>query len=229
MFASFFKELSEKRPEVHQVIPGRPRGFFEQLRATTFQSTRYDPRLIKVDQPLWSKLSGNLYTIVDHHLSVVLAQYEDGTVLWLDDHSSDSDFEVFTIREDLSNLLPGQAEEVSDLIARTKFNFLGWPHLIRQVSDIAEIPKNTKRMINAQSKEHKQVLADKESRLLAVASQIHPPTCLNEGNRVHLKFYIWTKLMGNLFEVNCAFGPSLTFTYEAVELVDSVGFYVNPR
>lgn len=229
MFTNFFKERYESRPEVRLPMPGQPQGFAEGFRALVFQSESYKPKLVQIERPLWSTLSGKIYTIVAHHLSVVVTQYEDGTILWLDDHSSNADFEIFIHREHLLRWLPDNIEEVTDLLVSTKFNFFGWPQLITSTSDIPEMPNRMKKTIPANNQEVWQSIIEAEKRLAIVANQIHPPTCLdNQDKGFELKFYIWTKLSGNIIEINCSFGRDHSFKYQASQLTSLVGFYIIP-
>jgi hypothetical protein len=229
MFNNFFKERSESRQEVQSQKPEQPYGFRGMFREMIFQSDDYEPQPLKVDRPLWSKFSASIYTIEVAHLSVILARYADGTILWLDDHASDSDFETFVRRERLSSWLPDQVEEMLDFLVRTKFNFMGWPRLVRSASDIPVLSDPVKNAVSAYSKEGEGLIIEAERRLADVTNRIGPPMCVgNQDKGFQLKFYIWTKIAGSIIEVNCFFGPDLSFRHEAVRLMNAIGAYVIP-
>lgn len=172
MFANFFRKRFETHSEAQFVARRpQPRGWFEELKLEAFQ-TPYLP-LLRTGA-LWSRLSGRVYEIGHFQLSVVLALYDDGTILWLDDHSSDTDFEVFIGREHLVTWLPYEVDDFLNLLTQTKFNYLGEPQLVRS---ILEIPKLTEqeRSLQAKSETGHAALLEEEKLLNSIAGQVQPP------------------------------------------------------
>ncbi len=227
LFADFFRRRYDLHPQAHAPIDeSRVRGWFEEYRVETFRSERF-PLLRTGD--LWSRLSGKVYDLTHFQLMVILVLYDDDTILWLDDHSDDADFEEFIRRERLPEWLPGQIDELVQLLIETKFSYLGRPQLIRNVS---EIPKLTEREKSwqAESKAGLEALQEEEKRLASVTNQIQSPACTSQPDGTfRLGFCIWTKILGKVINIACTFGPDHRFSYEAVLLTEHVGRSFVPR
>jgi hypothetical protein len=174
-------------------------------------------------------LAGKIYKVERTQLSVVLAFYEEGPVLWLDDHTGEADFETFMKREELKKWLPHQMAPLLDLLIETKFNFLGRPQLIHSATDI---PKLTQKQIDRMSKS-KDAMAkfhEKEKLLAKITDQIQPPVChSNNDQEFQISFYIWTKILGNILRIDCFFRGDHGFSYELTQLGDQIGAFIVPR
>ncbi len=226
IFAEFFKNQWESRPSVRVAAQRGFRGYMEEVRAHEFQSTDY--QINPWTGPLWSQLSGSIYAMVARYYSVVLATFEDKTILWLDDHSSNVDFAEFVRREQLMNWLPDQMDDVLEILIKTKFNFLGWPKLVNSILDIPNIP--VYKEYPEVNRGHSQDMQDAEMRLTNIADRLYPPTVTEiRKNEFELRFCIWTKLFGQVIDISCFLGGSDVFKYEGNQLVHLVGFYVVPR
>jgi hypothetical protein len=228
IFADFFKRQLETRPEVQLPASSGVRGFMEEFRAEVFQALDYEAHELE-KASLGTRLSSKIYVIMTSHLSVKLALYWNGTILWLDDHSSDSDFIEFVRREDLISWLPERVHELLELLIETKFSFMGWPQLITSVSDINGMPDQVRGAMSELGEEWLQSLSDADERLSDVADLIHPPTWIQEeSGEFILRFCVWTKINGNVVEINCFLGGNSLFRYESAQLTHSVGFYIVP-
>ncbi len=209
LLGDFFETRVKSSPDVQMPAKSpRPRGWFEEFRAEGFQ-TVFSP--IQKSGSLWSKLSGRVYEVSRFQLSAILALYDANTILWLDDHSDDSDFQTFVHRERLTTWLPEQANDLVDLVVATKLNYLGEPRL---VSSSSEIPGF--------------IEADKDS--VSIADQIYPATCVHLPEGVfRSSFCVWTRILGKLVKVDCFFGLDHTFDLETVLLAEQIGNFFVPR
>jgi hypothetical protein len=224
LFADFFSNKIASDPGVK--LPAsepRPHGWFEEFRAETFQ-TPHNPTL--KTGTLWSKLSGIVYKIESSQLSVVLALYAD-TILWLDDHSNDTDFNAFVRREQVSKWLPQNIEALLDLLIATKFNFLGRPQLVRSALEIPTFSERQKALM-AKSKEALTKLSIQEKDLAKIAEQIHPPKFISrDEGTFQLNFCLWTKILGKVIKIHCYFEQD-KFRYEAILLAEQIGNFLVP-
>lgn len=229
-FVHFFRRRREPSLENKKNIQlKRPGGWFEELRIETFGTPNSGTVLIKEGDD-WSKLRAKVYTIHSiGQISAVLAYYSDGTILWLDDHSSDDDFEVFVRNERLWTWLPDQRERLVRLLVETKLNYLGRPYLVNGVSDIPSFSTQDLELwpdnLDAQEQ-----LIDAQKRLEYVSEKIIPSTVSTGDKTVfELAFFVWTKIMGRIVRVQFKFGQDGFFQYEGDELVKLVGRFIIPR
>jgi hypothetical protein len=172
----------------------------------------------------WSGLTGNIYEFVGGHpFSIILANYEDGTLLWLDDHLNDTDFEVFFHRERLSTWISDRTNELLNLLVATKLNYLANPKLIRTASDIPTLTELEKKEYRSSTTGGKELLLLEEN-LTSVANTIEPPSYFwgNDGIG-HLRFFVWTQIYGLVLEINCHFDQSTFFSHQAEMIASSVG------
>jgi hypothetical protein len=170
----------------------------------------------------------------------VVAHYDDGTILWLDDHLDDADFSGFVQRERLAEWLPDHLNEILELLLETKFYFLGWPQLIHSVSDIPLIPerytshltdpKDDYLLSSLDQQKALESLREADRRLASVADQIRAPESIRlEDGSTRLIFYIWTKILGKVVRLDTYFGVDNSFKYEAAQLTEQVGYFTVPR
>lgn len=207
----------------------RPVGWLQEFRADAFGESDFGDLFLK-EGSFWSKIRAKIYSLESiGELSAILAYYDDGTVLWLDDHSSDRDFELFVDNERLWKWLPERKDYLIALLLETKLNYLGRPQLINTVSEIPSFseqeivswfgdPRAQNQMVEAQRK------------LEGVSEKIIPPVLLAEPNGIfELIFFVWTKIMGRLVQVRFKFGQNSVFLFEGDELVKMVGRFIVPR
>lgn len=178
---------------------------------------------------LWSELSGKVYLVSNGQLSAVLASYNDGTILWLDDHSKDADFQSFTRRERLLEWLPHWMDKLVHLLIKTRLNFLGGPQLIKSAMEVPESSESQKALW-VEDEEVQRFLLEQEKRLADISGQIRPPAVITAQERgLDVSFHVWTKILGKVISVHCFFGPNRTFRYEGVQLTQFVGNHIVPR
>jgi hypothetical protein len=219
IFAGFFKNVIDYNPDVAlSPAPPRPRGWMEEYRAGAFQTIHNFA--LKTDIP-WTQLSGRVYELSRSQLSVVLAVYSDDTILWLDDHSGDSDFEGFARRERLATWLPQQMNELLTLLIETKFNYLGQPQLVQSASEIPGFKVGPGKA--------PATLLEEKKHFDSVAKQIQPPECVSEQQGVRLSFCLWSRILGRVLAVDCLFGSDGSFTFEAAQLAEHIGDFFVPR
>ena len=227
LFADFFRSKIESDPDT-RLPPREPqlRGWLEEYRVEVFQ-TPHEPLLL--EGVLWSKLAGSVYKIERSQLSVVLAHYEDNTILWLDDHSDDTDFKAFVRREQLSKWLPQNREALLDVLIATKFNFLGRPQLVRNPSEIPTFSETQLTSV-AKSKGAREKISEQKALLARIQSQIQPPNCvIVQDQNIQLDFCIWAKILGRVIKINCFFGTKNDhFLYKGVQLAEQVGNFLIP-
>ncbi|HEU0291247.1 MAG TPA: hypothetical protein VFR47_00825 [Anaerolineales bacterium] len=98
IFASFFTNRAKSNPLVIQegILP----GWLEEARIKAFDEIPEENVTLKKGLP-WDLLTGKVYEVFQMYVTAILALYSDETILWLDDHSSNSDYEVFMRRENL--------------------------------------------------------------------------------------------------------------------------------
>ena len=212
IFASFFTNRAKSNPLVIQkgILP----GWLEQARIEAFDQIPEENVTLKMGLP-WDLLTGKVYEVFQMYVTAILALYSDEIILWLDDHSSNSDYEVFMRRENLLSWYPDRKDQLIQLLVETKFNFLGEPRLI---SSAVDIPQKQ----NGIEESHKQ--------LTRVTKQIFPPTYVqNLDGSIRLQFCIWTLILGKIFVVDCTLGPGSAFSYHGDLLTRDVGDYVLPR
>ena len=193
---------------------------FSDLRADAFQEI-IPENISPLTGGPFSELSGTIYRVVYRALSGVVAVY-DQTILWLDDHSSNSDYEVFINRESLLEWLPSKTHDLAALLVKTKFNFLRQPHLIRHVSDIPPMSEYDRNVVTRVGGQNYFSEADKQ--LSELSQQLQPPMFEMDKNQAKLlNFYIWTRTLGCIYHINCKFAGNGTFTYNASQLASQIG------
>ncbi len=230
LIVDFFRNQCESHPNVLSPARSpRPRGFAEEHRADEFRSGKnFSTRQIG-DQ--WSGLSGKVYEASGKILSVILALYDDKNVLWLDNHTDDSDFEAFIRRELVLEWLPHRVDELLDLLIGTKLKFLGRPQLVHVASEVPVLTQADRDLFKSEkSEEDVQFIKKMDKRLAGIAGQIQPPTCSRGQNgEFRLNFCVWTKLLGKAIKIDCTFGPDYSFRYAGTQLAKEVGKFAAPR
>lgn len=227
--AKFFEDKHRLSPEVSLPSPEPlPRGWFEEVRAQMFRAGNWGD-VSPWTEEIWSELSGKVHMVSNGHLSAIVALYTDGTILWLDDHSKDTDFQNFVHRERLLGWLPYRMDKLVRLLVGTRLNFLGWPLLINSASDVPT-PSEKQKALWVGDKEVEEFLLEQAKWLANIHDQIRPPVLVTDPKGGYLvSFSVWTKILGKVINVRCLFGPGQTFRYEGVQLAQLVGAHVVPR
>lgn len=200
-----------------------PRGWLENSRFAILKSfSQEDINLL--DENLFSKLSPKIYMISMITVSAIFAYYPNGTVLWLDNHANNRDFTTFVQKEKLVNWLPAHPNDLAYVLVRLKFNFLGWPKLVQSKSDVTHISEL--RISHITSEE----IASWEYTLDKINGSIQPPKIIEiTRDSITLSFFIWTTILGRLFEINCSLKTNGEFEYKANLLASEIGDYFAPH
>jgi len=228
-FSLFFASRRLRRPQVRQPACGaRPPGYFEAYRAESFQWLNPHDVIRRTGEP-WSKLGCSVYLISHRDLSAVLAVYGPGTILWLDDHSDDSDFQEFARREGLSAWLPDRPHDLASLLCATKLNYLGEPRLLQDASDIPAVSQEEKASWASDPKAL-DTLARQEKQLKDAAGQIAPLSCVpRPDGACDLTLWVWTRLLGRLIYLHCSFDQAGCFSFGGTQRTAQVGKFLVPR
>jgi len=230
-FVDFFKARQKLFLESKKNVRlNQPIGWFEELRTETFGTPNIGDISVK-EVTDWSKLNAKIYTIHSiGQISVVLAYYEDGTIFWLDDHSSDEDFEAFVRKERIWAWLPAQKENLVSLLIETKLNYLGRPQLINNISDIPSFTKQDLELW-AEDPHAQSELIESQQKLKSVSEKITPPNnvLVKYESVFELTFFVWTKIMGKIVHAQFEFGQDGLFRYQGTEIVKLVGRFLVPR
>jgi hypothetical protein len=225
-FSNFFRERMKSHPEVLQ--PGKLPGAGEVLRVSAFTSVRKE-NIERQKGSVKAELKAPVYSISsDSHLTSIIAVYPDETLLWLDDHSSDVDFSIFLVRENLVDWLPHRLEQWASLVTNTKFNYLGEPQFIGSPYDIPPIRERSKTVLREMPGGADEII-EWEQRLVRIADQIKPPVVTIASGEYFVDFFIWTRVYGRVIRLQCQFSREGSFRYEATDLAGLVGDYFAPR
>lgn len=220
----FQEQLTDSRASERGKIP----GVFEALRPQLSQNAEGNIELIKEFDQL--PLSGNLCRFFFDRmqmLTAIFALYQDNTILWLDDHSNDLDYEEFLRREDLLKKMYGQWEAFVHFIIYTKFNYLENPRLIHSISDIPPIKQEVKDLAS-KSGTLDEILR-KEAELESLRNRLKPLNITLRAGVVVMEFYVWTSFFGRVVRIKCFLDTDGDFEYEGDIVADLVGHYVLPR
>ncbi|HSH03127.1 MAG TPA: hypothetical protein VLL52_11460 [Anaerolineae bacterium] len=193
IFREFFLQQKSKENPDYKTI-----GHYENYRAEIFHTHKnvyYDP----LDETFLLSLSGDVYIVSYSHITAILALY-GSSVLWLDSHNNNEDFEEFIYREQLRNWLPKNESKFLSLLTLTKFNYLGGPQIVQNLSQIPLHPMDA---------EHPQI---------SIAS----PTFIYNGKHTHIAFCLWTKLQGKLWKIDCTLKNN-KFDYELKLIANGIG------
>lgn len=227
---------------VHPKIPfnepnERPRGLFAEFRLEGFKDATKVVNIRPLVESFWTEISCKVYRINNghHYLWLIIALYDEGIVLWLDNEADDRDFALFARREKLWSWLGASVDNFIELLLQSKLSYLGQPRLLRDVADIPLFPED---MWNWQlptdndvQRENRRKAHDAhEERLRHVTPLIQPPAIIqNSDGAFDLRFCIWTKVLGRVYDIHCSLGPSRPFTYKGFLLAEWVGKGFAPR
>jgi hypothetical protein len=228
-FADFFKSKQKPPPEGTKKYRLRPqKGWLEEVRAEAF-GTLIPGQVSLREGTLWSKLSARVFIIVGMSIYAILAYYDDGTILWLDDHEANDDFEKFSKNEHLWTWLPEHKEDLIELLIETKMHFFGKPQLINSISDI---PSYTKQELDQMANDPLLMsqLLEIQQKLEHLSEKIIPPDLLIESDKTfELTFFVWTHILGRIVRAQFKFGKDGLFLYEGNELLKEAGRFSVPR
>lgn len=224
----FFGTRIKQHPEVRQPSNHFKHVYGEDSRADVFTRAQLN---IKEKRVVFSdRLTSTIYHVSEpYKWGATLALYQDGTLLWLDDHSSNTDFELFLQRESFDEQLENPTESLLVFLLQTKFGFLGGFMdrllLIRDITDIPIVPEKHRHEWPGSY-----MYETSQERLPQIADQIFPPVFeeINES-KVRVKFVTWAEQFGNVYSVEAFISTDDSFEYMGEQLTDSVGDYFHPR
>ncbi len=221
---------------VHSKIPfdapsERPRGIFAEFRLDGLENMTDILNVHPKVGAIWSEISCKVYEINfgHHYLWLIIALYDEGIVLWLDNEANDRDFAMFARREQLWSWPDTSINNFIELLLQSKLSYLGQPQLIQSVVDIPENwwvwPTN-----NTQKEHLQKAYAAHKERLQLVTPLIRPPELTRDSDGVFdLRFCIWTKVLGRVYDIHCSLGPSHPFDFRGMLLAEWVGRGFAPR
>jgi hypothetical protein len=223
-FTDYFNQRLKTHPAIEQA--GQLSGLGDIIRPSRLKLGVKERKIETMDCAEYPNLSAILYKVyVDDHmsLSVVMAHYKDGTILWLDDHSNNDDYAAFVRREHLWEYLPDRLDVLVNLLINTKFNYLGSPQLVSSKVDIPPYPDLLSEILRAD------LLQERDKRMMRASALVEAPlqTSGLDGT-AQVQFFVWTRIYGKILRLNCRFGPDTPFEYEGDELLERVGGYIVP-
>jgi|GEM_PF-2638457 len=222
---TFFKSRSDD-PKLS--LPSSMGGWFEQARASTFRSL-YAENIKQKTEDHYAGLTAAIYEVFSSGIVAIIALYPDETILWLDDHSTVSPYQAFVSREQLVQWLPHRINELAQLIVETRFNFLGMPRLLHSTTNIMHRSEERNERL-AQSEVGRETLLYNQTKCVELADRIIPPRLHSAfDEEITLTFFLWARIRGKVFEVQCVLGSAETFSYTAIELADWFGDFHLPR
>ncbi|MCB8927958.1 MAG: hypothetical protein H6652_20280 [Ardenticatenaceae bacterium] len=162
-------------------------------------------------------------------VETILAHYAtNDEVLWLDNHLNNQDFEKFLLLEEFLKLLPSQPTEFATLFTELKLNYLGRPKLISKASQIVPSKERHEKLWSISEKFQQKLLEDAKL-IEELDARIFPPRCNPAEEGYSLTFFVWTEILGRLFQVQCKINHSGSVQYSLTLLVNGIGDAFVPR
>lgn len=223
-FANFFIDYAQNLPpdQEYEMV-----GWHEDKREGMFQKSshlHYEEKL-----GFGTKFS-RIFQLIQPTVSVILARIEtNDEILWLDNHLDNQDFEKFLLLEEFPKLLPTQPTEFATLFTELKLSYLGRPKLISKASQIAPSKERYEKLWSY-SEAWQQKLLEDAKLIEELDARIFPPRCKPAEEGYSLTFFVWTKILGRLFQVDCEINHSGAVEYSLTLLVhDGLGDAFVPR
>jgi hypothetical protein len=146
-------------------------------------------------------------------------------ILWL----NNQDFEKFLLLEEFLKLLPTQPTEFATLFTELKLSYLGRPKLITKASQIAPSKERYEKLWSYSAAWRQKLLEDAKL-IEELDARIFSPRCNPAEDGYSLTFFVWTKILGRLFQVECEINYSGAVEYFLTLLVhDGIGDAFVPR
>ncbi|WP_420628726.1 hypothetical protein [Candidatus Leptofilum sp.] len=149
-------------------------------------------------------------------------------ILWLDNHLNNQDFEKFLLLEEFLKRLPTQPTEFATLFTKLKLSYLGRPKLISKASQIAPSKERYEKLWSYSEAWQEKLLADAKL-IEELDTRIFLPRCIQAREGYSLTFFVWTKILGRLFQVECEINHSGAVQYSLTLLVNGIGDAFTPR
>ena len=149
-------------------------------------------------------------------------------ILWLDNHLNNQDFEKFLLLEEFLKLLPTQPTKFATLFTELKLSYLGRPKLISKASQIAP-SKERYEELWSRSEALQQKLLEDAKLIEELDARIFQPRCSPAEEGYFLTFFVWTEILGRLFQLDCEINHSGVVEYSLTLLVNGIGDAFVPR
>lgn len=227
----FFRERVKEDWHVLDRAPVIKPRYTERWRAKYMAD--FLPNVVRqVTKPPLDEFEADLF-IIGHHFNtaadaVLMAVYHDGTLLWLDDHSANEDFSQFCQREKLlaDHIDMQNPETTARLLLTLKLTFLYTPSQCKVLRTIDDVPEQSDDWLPAPNWEgHFDEPYDYAARLRQVAAQLYPPLFSSVPDGHRLSFFIWVKVFGVVYRVDCFFYDNGLFEWKAKMVRMLVGGY----
>lgn len=173
-----------------------------------------------LQSPIWYVA----YWVPSQPFDAVVAPDGD-SFLWLDNHLDDTDFVSFLAKEEipLDNPL-----DLAVFLLETKFRYLTLGFDAKVVGGKSDIPlwyelPPEHRVGLEDYLEEKAVKLDNISRLIA------PPSLEKRSDAIHLVFFIWTLVFGNIYKLDCTLGNNSSFIWSGKSLGHDIGKSFGPK
>lgn len=172
---------------------------------------------------LQNNVKAAVYEVQSHgpgfHAEVIIALYGDNDILWLDDLSDDSLFQIFLDRENIP-LQP--AEKMAADLLETKFHFLTLGFRGQVIGQKADIP--LERVFDDEPEDE-----EAKAKLEEIGAKLHPPRLTQLATYQQLDFFVWTLVAGSIYYLSCKFDAAGKFTWTGERLSNWVGKSYAPR
>lgn len=222
-FANFFTEYSQNLPpdQGYEMV-----GWAEDQREGMFQKSSHLHYKEKLG--FGTKFS-RIFRLIQPTVEVILAYIEaSDEILWLDNHLNNQDFEKFLLLEEFLKLLPSHPTEFATLFTELKLSYLGRPKLISKASQIAPSKERYEKLWSY-SEAWQQKLLEDAKLIEELDARIFPPCCNPAEEGYSLTFFVWTKILGRLFQVECEVSNERTVQYSLSQLAMGLGDAFVPR
>lgn len=155
----------------------------------------------------------------------MFAVYGDGTLLWLDDHTNNREFDTFWKRE---NILWQNATEAAVFMMKTKFHCVPEPGRYFILNSVEDIPQARYRAILVQENAF-QELEEYDNKLADIAPLIYAPTLATDDSSIQLRFCVYIHAGGRVWSLISHFDSNGNLTHTDEILGDWVGEAFAPR
>jgi hypothetical protein len=226
--SQYFCERIKANPAVLEIgsvasILGK---WHEAERAKTLCKAYFKPHLFTLDlPPLQGKViaAGHFFPGGSH--TAIFAIYDDEPLLWLDDHTSNTEFDAFWQRE---NIRWENAYEAIRFMMITKFYYLPDPSRYTILNSVTDIPQERYRAFLMEENLNEE-LEKFERRLADVAPHIYPPSLTIDDTGIHLWFCLHLLIGGRVSSINCDFNSNRDLTCKSEVLGNGVGEIFMPK
>jgi len=229
--AQYFRDRVQTDPTVKEI--GGIRNLLStvqnQERAVHLCQEVMKPNIKQQENPLFNAVSVKIYRPIHafpggQH-SAIFAVYDDGTLLWLDDHVSNHDFDIFWQREKTQWQ---NAADFAMFMMLTKFDYIVLPSRMVILTTVADIPQEKwRRFMLAEN--DLEGIQEFDQKLTDIAPFLYAPSLTQDEHGLKLCFCVWLMVAGQIFDMRCHFDSAGKLSYQANELARTVGDYFMPK